>query len=304
VWQANPGARSVSPPALDFNGNFYTATTAGTIVKMSGVTGSVLWTSTDSPGGAPWPGASFSITGGLTIDQTSGYIYFALSNGYVYALGKDGVYVWRSTYNDYRISTCSIDAAGTIYVGGTYYGEVDTYNASTGVYKGVYKTGNWFSGDTTFSTVIIGPDQSVYTTGNFSSGGAPLGRVTRYLQDGTVVYNYNNQGNLLAAGPALGTNGILYHIYQAGYVSGMTSTGGVAFSYNTGGVTVSTSLALDVNNNAYFGYNTGYLNALSPSGSLLWSYQLPNGDFPVGTPVIGRNGTIYIGSNAGYLYAL
>ena len=214
------------------------------------------------------------------------------------------MYVWISEFTDYTNSTCSINKiTNQVYCGSKFNGLADILNASTGTFIGSFESGTWSDGNTSFSTVIIGPDQTVYVTGNFVSGETTVGRVTRYSQDRTVVYNYTNP-NPLGSGPALGTNGLLYHIYpNIGYVVALNSTGNVVIAYN-GQVVISTSLALDVNNNAYFGNTSGYLSALSPTGTLLWSYQLPNGDYPVGTPVIGRDGTIYIGSNLGYMYAL
>ncbi len=47
---------------------------------------------------------------------------------------------------------------------------------------------------------------------------------------------------------------------------------------------------------------SGNLDALNPNGTLLWTY--PTGSYIEGSPVIGPDGTIYVGSYNDNLYAI
>jgi len=157
------------------------------------------------------------------------------------------------------------------------------------------------------SPIVIANDGSIYVIGNFDS---------IYSFKYAVLYSYStttsaNRWNVYTESStphkaiALGTNGLVYIITFDNRVQAYTTANGtLIWTYNPLSTTT-TTLTVDKNNVVYFGCENGRIIAVNgTTGLLIWFYLLqPNGDYPVGTITIGRDGTIYVGSNLGYMYA-
>ena len=126
---------------------------------------------------------------------------------------------------------------------------------------------------------------SIDTTDYYSSPVASL--------DGTTIY-YAAGNSLYAFGALTGTQ-----IWEYTLPSGVTFEGSTP--------------AIGSDGTIYIGATDGNLYAISPSGTLDWTYSAggspPGGYSFYGTgiessPLIGPDGTIYFGSENGYLYAL
>ena len=106
------------------------------------------------------------------------------------------------------------------------------------------------------------------------------------------------------------------HTGQSAYTGPTAApTSIVSVPFVSGNLFVSPSISISNDGILYIGSNDGYVYALySSTGLVKWKIRVANSANPAGlltspnsmytTPVIAVDGTIYIGSNEGYLYAL
>jgi len=212
-------------------------------------------------------------------------VYFGASDGYVYAINKEGSRVWR-----YQTDSASVISSPTVVNGTLYVAAASLYalNASNG---SLLWHDTFSPGASSSPTVINGVVYIVEGDGNLYALNA---------SDGTQLWHYQIGMNGNATAPTV-SNGVVYAGSSNDSLYAINATdGALLWQYQTSG-SINSSAAVS-NGIVYIGSEDGTMYALkAKNGSLLWHYQTGNAIFS--SPAVA-NGTVYFGSNDTYIYAL
>jgi outer membrane protein assembly factor BamB len=225
----------------------------------------------------------------IGMDRT---IYIGSTDSNLYAISYRGDIKWAFKTNGGISSTPAIDNNGIIYFGSR---DTSIYALnSDGTLKWKYAT----EGDID-SSPVIGNDGTIYV-----------------LSDDQHIYALYNNGTLKwkyrihvysNTSPAIGRDGIIfvcsYWNLYAFYPNGTLKWDFKPSSSFGGSVSLLSSPSIADTGIIYV--CTSSLNprllAIFPNGKLIWSYKLEESTWT--TPAIGNDGTIYIGTPNGYVYA-
>jgi outer membrane protein assembly factor BamB len=255
--------------------------------------------------------------------DSDGVIYIGSWDHNVYAVNPDGSLKWVYPTDEIVTSSPAIGADGTVYIGSwdfNIYALTAPTNTITATLKWKYTTGNYVtaspavSGTTVYASswdtrlyALTAPNSGVtatvvfsYTTGDFVVGSATIGadgtiyfgsydkKLYALNANGTLKWYFLTKGNIKST-PAIGTDGAI--------IVGTSWDSGVA----PGGLEQYESL-----------YSITWSGG--SSGIQRWKKDLgltgsdPSGDQMVSTPIVGANGTVYIGAKdfapTGSVYAL
>jgi outer membrane protein assembly factor BamB len=193
-------------------------------------------------------------------------------------------------------SSPAIGLDGTI-ICGSHDRNVYALYPNNGTLKWKYTTGDWIHGSPT-----IGDDGTVYIGSD----------------DGYLYALYPNNGTMkwrchigsCYASPTLDRNGVLYiGVWEKEFYAIYSNNGTIKWSFNPEAKIWGSSAALSGDGTIYFGTcdleSSGGIEliALNSNGSVKWRNRL---DTVFSSPAIGKDGTVYIGSNSvsgGYLNA-
>jgi len=274
-------------------------------------------------------------TGGWVVSSPAiaedGTIYVGSRDRYFYALSPNGTLKWKFEAGDVIYSSPAIAGDGTIYFGANIH-HIDIFNFlqsylyalnPSGTLKWKFKAGRRIQ-----TSPAISSEGTIYVGSN-----------DRYLYainpDGTLKWKFKTDGRIWSS-PAISSDGTIYVGSNDRYLYAINPDGTLKWKYKTGHWIVSSSVsspAIARDGTIYVGAWDGYLSAINPDGTLKWKF--PNGTFkwkfeagwlgarPIknlmnkipswltagldeitSSPVISSGGTIYIGSNDHYLYAL
>ncbi len=141
--------------------------------------------------------------------------------------------------------------------------------ANAGKLRWQFRAGGWVG-----SSPVIGPDGTIYVGNDnavkVAGGGTQAttgGNLFAVRPDGTLKWRLPIYGSTQRISPAIGPDGTIY-IRSDGYS---------------------------------FIFGRSYLYAAWPDGSLRWKFPI---DVASGSPIVGADGTIYIGDGEGYLHAV
>ncbi len=200
---------------------------------------------------------------------TDGTIYFGSLDKYLYAIEDSITYgklKWKTYLNHLVFSSPAIGLDGTIYVGSLSQ-KFYALNPA-GTIKWSFQT-NWC----VFSSPAIGSDGEIYV----GSKDENLYAFEDSMTYGKVKWNYSAgqfyDGHLMDSSPAIGADGSIY------------------VGTDPYGAWGQTPVPVDT---VFF--------AVNPDGSLKWVFRMNDG--AESSPAIGEDGTIYVGSYDGYLYAI
>jgi len=267
-----------------------------------------------------WAFASGKIWGSAAAISADGTIYFGAYNHNIYALTPDGYQKWSMTTGDYVESSPSIGADGTLYIGshdGNLYAITNGPPApALGIKKSVSPTsaakgatitytilrknaGNKTATNVTLTDVL--PAHLTYVTGSATAGGsynAATSALTWSL--GTLNAGATAQVTFQATINTDAATGM--NIDNTAQI--VCTEMPVAVASNTATVTV----IGPPGRGDWFMFqhdlqHTGRSSFNGPStASQKWAFSL--GMSTNSSPAIGSNGTIYVGSYDGNLYAL
>ena len=286
-----------STPAISDSGTVY-VNTLNHVYALNPSNGATLYNYDLS---VKHPGDSFSTSPTIT---TNGNIIIGGINGYIYALSPTLTEKWRSgCYGTNYGSTPAIGSDGTIYFGATgdatHPSKLVALNPTTGAEKWSYTI---TTDHVDHSSPAIGSDGTIYigTTqiGSDTARGKlyainPTTHTAKWtFTDSTVSWFGIDSSPAVTSGTIyFGSSGI-----GTSYFYALDLNGKVKWKYAITGDSVSAP-AIDKNFNVYFAeVGTGAVYALSSTGNKIWKYDTP-GTIQYASPVIGSDGTIYIGGN-------
>ena len=198
-----------------------------------------------------------------------GTIYFASFDNCVYALedaGNYGSFKWRYSLGTTAFSSPAVGSDGTVYAGSLNFRMYAI--APSGVLKWSYRTGYCV-----FSSPAIGPGGEIY----FGSKDECLYALEDSVAYGKLRWKHATgtffDGHFMDSSPAIGSDGTIY--------VGTDPYGGGSKD----------PVPVD---SVFF--------AVNPNGTLKWKFPMEDG--AESSPAIGPDGTIYVGSFDGNLYAI
>lgn len=214
--------------------------------------------------------AAGSIYGSSAAIGSDGIIYIADYNATLYAINPDGTLQWtyKLISNPYE-NTRVINSSETAY----------------------------------YVTPSIGADGTIYiesqNTVLYNYRYTAVYALFAINPDGTLKWTYNATEELYGA-PAISSDGTIY-IICASKLYVISSSGELLWDYSIGDVATNEVVSATIGRDGtiYIGSSTG-IYALNSNGSLKWNYAAGS---ICASPVISSDGTLYVGTLNGTLYA-
>jgi outer membrane protein assembly factor BamB len=318
-WRFEATSSIYSTPALDNDDNIYFGTEDGNLYSLN-PDGSLRW--------------QFQTRGPIYTSPTIGKngIYFGCSDSTLYCLDFDGKELWEFRVGEEIYSTPAIDQRGVVYFGcddGIFYAINDN-----GKLLWSYQTGD----ELPFSPAI-GPDGTIYVISDSVYAFTPAGK-KRYAfpppEDGyyatspivdqqSIVYSGNTNGYLYAILPngrmkwraavleedqirselSIGLGDTILLGCEDGFVYKKGKFGSLIPVYESDDE-VFAAPVMDEQGHIYFLSDDGYFYCLERNGKLRWKLEIAMDEKSVltsSTATIGKDGTIYVGTQDNYLYA-
>jgi len=281
-------------PAIDADGTIY----FGSFEQTDG-----YFYAINPDGSLKWKYHTFTQMNCAPAIGSDGTIYVGGNNTFLYALNPDGGLKW-SYQSPHIISYSSpvIGADGAIYIG--TYTHDGTTGESIGTLDAINPDGSlrWqfpdMEGSAAYSAPAIGSDGTIYVSRNFLYAINP---------DGSLKWNYYIESSV--SSPSIGSDGTIYIGSDSRYFYAINPDGSLKWRYYTGTFNNSSS-AIGTDGTIYFKYVTSshtyiYLCALNPDGSLKWQYRTTCYNYGMKSPpIIGADGTIYVGDSDNNFYAI
>ena len=275
-WKDSIGGNVQSSPAIDENGIIYVGTAfGGGYLRAFYPNGTLKWKF--------WVGNHIRSSPAIGND---GVIYFGRDgsgsppySGYITALYPNGTLKWTFKTNHFVHSDVAIGLDGTIYCG-SHDGNMYALYPNNGTLRWKYHTGDWVA-----RGACIADDGTVY----FGSWDGHLYAV--YPNNGTLKWVSNAD---TCTTPVLGEDGTIYVGYED--ISAVyPSNGSIKWKFNdVPGRVLASNLCVSADGTIYFGtQDDGYLIALNSDGKELWRRCIVDCYF---APIIGKDGTIYVGT--------
>ena len=272
---------------------------------------------------------------GSAVTGSDGTVYIGSNNGTFYAINPNGTILW--TYNIGSMSsTPAISANGTIYVqtqSGTLYALTSEgsylWNCTTGSSSGDPVIGSdgtiYVSSSATNLLYAVTPSGKIKWT--YSAGGYLAPAIgsdgTIYIVTSNTVYAITDNGTnatqkwnctlgntIQRSSISIGSNGTLYVGASTQLYAINSSTGQIKWNITVSTYYIYGAPAISSDGTIYVattkGTSTGTLYAITDNGTngtVNWSYDIGRIYAYGVTPVIGADGTIYIGSFTG-MYAI
>lgn len=226
-----------------------------------------------------------------------GTIYLCGHDGKVHAVGPDGVKRWTVEVGDCHGSP-ALATDGTVYVGSERTGRFYALRTD-GLVSWELEVGGPIE-----SSPAVGADGTIYF-------GADDGKLYAVSPGGAKKWELQTAGPIISS-PAIsggrkgGVGGCAPGVILVGSRDGklyaVSTDGALQWSYPTGPILFS-SPALDGDAIAYIGSSNGKLSAIDCDGTLRWDFAT-GGRISNSSAAIGSDGTLYIASDDGGLYAL
>ncbi len=262
-----------------------------------------LWTFTANDGIA----SSAAVASDGTVYVGAGWDFRGAKDGSLYAIDAEGSLKWRYATGAAVFSSPSIGKDGTVYAGsldGHLYAIDD--RGGEGVLLWRTLLDHWV-----YSSPAVMPG------GDIIVGGVDF-NVYGIAPDGSIRWNHTTEWCVFSS-PAVTPDGVIHIGSKDHHLYTFDRTGHLLWQASTGrfydGHLVDSSPAVGVDGTVYVGTDpygamgqepvpvTTGLFAFNPDGSRKWSFDDMD-DGAESSPAIGPDGTIYIGSYDGCLYAI
>ena len=144
-------------------------------------------------------------------------------------------------------------------------------------------------------TVFLGSSSGTVYVGSFDTS------IYAFASDGTVKWRFQT-GRLIRSTPAPASDSTIVVGSYDGYLYALDPDGSLKWKFKaSAGIATSPLIAID--GTICFGDTAGKVYLLSANGSLLWDF-VTGGEIHWSSPAADVDGTFYIGSWDGYLYAV
>jgi outer membrane protein assembly factor BamB len=211
---------------------------------------------------------------------TDGTVYIATGNKYIYAIDKEGQLIWKKKIQGGCYSSPAVDKSGTVYIGD-----------STGVLHAISHDGKeiwtYSTEDEIRSSPAVGYSGTIYF-------GSDDGHLYALNSDGTLKWKYKTDG-FVRSSPALNEDENIYIGSFDGHLYALNKNGALLWKVNLDSE-LKGSPSIYYDGTIYIGAYDGKLNAINADGTVKWSYKIEEGPFWSSSPAIGADGTVYIGT--------
>ncbi len=289
-WSYATGDAIDSSPAIGPDGTIYIGSIDHNLYALNS-NGSLKW--------------SFPVSNDVESSPAigpDGTIYVGCDDMNLYAVNADGSEKWAYLTGDVLFSSPAIAPDGTVYVG-SFDGNLYAINPDGSLQW------SFTTGEKIYSSPAIGTDGTIYV-------GSSDDNLYAINPDGSLQWRFAAT-DVMYASPAIAPNGTIYAGSIDGYLYALNTDGSLQWAFPTP-VEILSSPAVGADGTIYFGACTitdeeqlqGIVYALNSDGTQKWAFFEPNppaypedGIF-YSSPVIGKDGTLYIGCDDGNLYAL
>lgn len=219
----------------------------------------------------------------------------AVNDNSVIALNTDGTLKWEAPLGDWVDSTPALSPDGVLYVG-CWDGFLYALDMETGQELWKYESLGVIEG-----SPAIGEDGTVY----FGNG---LNSLYAIKSDGSLRWQTDNTilngvfQDWVDASPTIDADGNIWAADLWGIVAKLAPNGNVLWKVDLGyGIPASPAIAKD--GTVYFGDDDGFVIALTPGvDQPKWAFETGLESI-LSSPIIGPDGTIYVGTGSDELYA-
>jgi len=276
----------------------------GSTIFTGPATPTIAWTFTTNDGIACSP----AIAADGTIYIGSGCDFRGSNDPYLYALNQDGSLKWKFKANDGFFSSPAIGPNGIIYLtslDGRLYAIKDNHTS------GILQWKKFLEYSFNLCSPLIGEDGTIYV-------GSPSFKFYAINPDGSLKWNYKTDWCIISSA-AIDDDGTIYVGSKDHYLYAFTeAVAHLKWKHPMGtffdGHLVDSSPAIGPDGTIYVGTDpygaagqtpvpvTTNFWAINPDGSLKWVFETEDG--VESSPAVGPDGTIYVGSYDGYLYAI
>ncbi|MCS7258853.1 MAG: PQQ-binding-like beta-propeller repeat protein [candidate division WOR-3 bacterium] len=281
-WQLSLKAPLYPAPVIG-NSLLYIVSTSGVVYGID-FSGKIIWT-------YEIPSSIYSSIA-LTSKEN---LVFGCDDGNLYCLSNNGKYLWKFSTGDEIAGSPVIDENDIIYCASDAIYAIDSKGRQVWKFSPPEEDDAYF-----FGSPSIGPDGTIYlgATNGFIYAITKKGRLKWKIptpeEDAIRTAIVIDRNNTLYVGDE---GGIFYIKRQGEEIKQLYETDYYIFG----------SGAIDSLGNIYFVSDDGYLYALRSDGKLLYKWQIAEDSKELmysPSPIIADDGTIYIGSWEGQLYAL
>jgi outer membrane protein assembly factor BamB len=325
-WTANLGGNITPGPVISVDGYVLQATNAGTLLALDPKNGHQLW---HFDGGSSY-GQDLSTSPAVLSDGT---ILWPGPRATLYALSRSGSLLWKETLGGSQLLSPAVTATGQVYLA-DLGGGLRSIKVSASAHQVLWSLS---LGGPDYASPVVGPDGTVYTASNQDLvavrdlGSSAIEKWRFHTQklievsnavgpDGTVVVGTNNDheygvrpdgmkaweltlGEFTYSSPAVRPNGIAYFGDNNGRIWSVDAASGkIRYSVLPAKGAIWTSLAVDRVGDAYYGTFTGHIYGYGPTGKQL--FDVATGALVDSYPAISGDGTLYLGTTKGKLYAI
>jgi outer membrane protein assembly factor BamB len=248
-------------------------------------TGRSPYSTVDNLGGLKWKFTTDWLIETSPVIDKNNTIYVASWN-YLFAIYPNGTEKWRWNHPTLQDSSPALADDGTIYIGTNVVKKSGDDKSGKQSLFAIHPDGTvkWsFLGSGAFNTPVISPDGTIYVN-TFTNNGM----FYAVNPNGTEKWHYDAQ-YFCQAPPAIADDGTIYFNSQKALYA-FSSNGTLKWKLDgsfVGGPAVADDGTI------YLPCDPGFLYAIYPNGTVKWHADTEWGSWA--TPVIGLDGTIYIG---------
>lgn len=224
---------------------------------------------------------------GCAMADTAGNIFAMSKSSGIFGYNAAGNQLWNLAASVDEDSTIALGPDGMLYYANNNAREALKINPLTGASSTVYN----------YSEVIsegfsIGDDGKLY--GNSGKTLLCINTVSDSLE-----WSYTADMNLMCL-PAIAADGTAYISAYSGNLYKVDSLGNGSVFYTTGNPIG--QCTIDADGSVYF-FSGATLYAVDSTGTLLWQYATVSSSDMYGAPAIAPDGTLYVGSTEGKVFA-
>jgi len=268
-WELYLGLSVSSPPAIGSDGTIYLNTY--NYLYAFNPNGSEKWEYITGTHGSSSPAIG-----------SDGTVYVGAGDG-LYAINPDGSSKWKFQTNG-SVNSTTIAFDGTIYIGSN---DKKLY----AINPDGSKKWEFVTGGIVYSSPAIGADGTIYV-GSYDNY-----KLYAINPDGSKKWEFIT-GGLVPASPSIGDDGTIYIGSLDNKLYAMNPDGTKKWEFVTNGQ-IHASAAIGNDGTIYIGSGDDNLYAINPDGTKIWNFPTAS---PVSSATIGNDGTIYVTS--GRLYAI